>query len=121
MRFAGGWRPAAWLAPEDTPARAGEIKERFGNAVALLVDGVSKLDKLSFASEQQAHEIGIAFGVAIPDPVHGDIAGHRKKNPVDDRLQLAREFEHGDKLTVRRPHHQAIRMTRVRKVQSRPI
>jgi GTP pyrophosphokinase len=39
---------------EDTPATAGEIETRFGKAVALLVDGVSKLDKLAFASEQQA-------------------------------------------------------------------
>ncbi|MDO9221756.1 MAG: RelA/SpoT family protein, partial [Thiobacillus sp.] len=39
---------------EDTPATAGEIEARFGKAVALLVDGVSKLDKLPFESEQQA-------------------------------------------------------------------
>jgi GTP pyrophosphokinase len=39
---------------EDTPATAPEIEGRFGKAVALLVDGVSKLDKLSFESEQQA-------------------------------------------------------------------
>ena len=39
---------------EDTPATAGEIETRFGKAVALLVEGVSKLDKLAFASEQQA-------------------------------------------------------------------
>ena len=39
---------------EDTPATAGEIAERFGKAVSLLVEGVSKLDKLSFETEQQA-------------------------------------------------------------------
>jgi GTP pyrophosphokinase len=39
---------------EDTPATAAEIEERFGKAVSLLVEGVSKLDKLSFATEQQA-------------------------------------------------------------------
>jgi GTP pyrophosphokinase len=39
---------------EDTPATAGEIEARFGKAVALLVEGVSKLDKLTFESEQQA-------------------------------------------------------------------
>jgi len=39
---------------EDTPATAGEIEERFGKAVSLLVEGVSKLDKLSFESEQHA-------------------------------------------------------------------
>lgn len=39
---------------EDTPATAGEIEARFGKAVAILVDGVSKLDKLAFASEQHA-------------------------------------------------------------------
>jgi len=39
---------------EDTPATASEIEQRFGKAVALLVDGVSKLDKLAFESEQQA-------------------------------------------------------------------
>ena len=39
---------------EDTPATAGEIEVRFGKSVAILVEGVSKLDKLSFASEQHA-------------------------------------------------------------------
>lgn len=39
---------------EDTHATAGEIEARFGKAVALLVEGVSKLDKLAFESEQQA-------------------------------------------------------------------
>ncbi len=39
---------------EDTPATAAEIEERFGKAVSLLVEGVSKLDKLSFESEQHA-------------------------------------------------------------------
>ncbi|MCA1979367.1 MAG: bifunctional (p)ppGpp synthetase/guanosine-3',5'-bis(diphosphate) 3'-pyrophosphohydrolase [Thiobacillus sp.] len=39
---------------EDTPATASEIEARFGKAVALLVEGVSKLDKLAFESEQQA-------------------------------------------------------------------
>jgi len=39
---------------EDTPATAGEIEVRFGKSVALLVEGVSKLDKLAFASEQHA-------------------------------------------------------------------
>ncbi|MFZ0105305.1 MAG: bifunctional (p)ppGpp synthetase/guanosine-3',5'-bis(diphosphate) 3'-pyrophosphohydrolase, partial [Thiobacillus sp.] len=39
---------------EDTPATAKEIEERFGKAVSLLVEGVSKLDKLTFETEQQA-------------------------------------------------------------------
>ncbi|MBS1185689.1 MAG: Metal dependent phosphohydrolase, region [Proteobacteria bacterium] len=39
---------------EDTPATGSEIEARFGKAVALLVEGVSKLDKLAFESEQQA-------------------------------------------------------------------
>jgi GTP pyrophosphokinase len=39
---------------EDTPATATEIASRFGKSVALLVDGVSKLDKLAFESEQHA-------------------------------------------------------------------
>ncbi len=39
---------------EDTPATASEIEARFGKPVALLVEGVSKLDKLAFASEQHA-------------------------------------------------------------------
>ena len=39
---------------EDTPATANEIATRFGKSVALLVEGVSKLDKLSFESEQHA-------------------------------------------------------------------
>lgn len=36
---------------EDTPITDGEIKEKFGAEVALLVDGVTKLDKLNFRSE----------------------------------------------------------------------
>ena len=39
---------------EDTPATATEIANRFGKSVELLVEGVSKLDKLSFESEQHA-------------------------------------------------------------------
>ncbi len=39
---------------EDTPATATEIAIRFGKSVELLVEGVSKLDKLSFESEQHA-------------------------------------------------------------------
>jgi GTP pyrophosphokinase len=39
---------------EDTPATASEIAARFGAPVARLVEGVSKLDKLSFESEQHA-------------------------------------------------------------------
>ncbi len=39
---------------EDTDASTEQIKERFGAAVARIVEGVSKLDKLSFASEQHA-------------------------------------------------------------------
>ena len=39
---------------EDTPGTLDEIKERFGDDVALLVDGVSKLDKLRFDSAAEA-------------------------------------------------------------------
>ena len=39
---------------EDTPATATEIASRFGKSVELLVEGVSKLDKISFESEQHA-------------------------------------------------------------------
>jgi GTP pyrophosphokinase len=39
---------------EDTSIRIEDIEARFGKAVAHLVSGVSKLDKLSFASEAQA-------------------------------------------------------------------
>jgi GTP pyrophosphokinase len=39
---------------EDTPATGTEIATRFGKPVALLVEGVSKLDKLAFESEQHA-------------------------------------------------------------------
>ena len=39
---------------EDTAATAEDIQVRFGKAVAHLVEGVSKLDKLSFASEEHA-------------------------------------------------------------------
>ncbi|HYP68780.1 MAG TPA: bifunctional (p)ppGpp synthetase/guanosine-3',5'-bis(diphosphate) 3'-pyrophosphohydrolase [Thiobacillaceae bacterium] len=39
---------------EDTGASTEQIKARFGPAVARIVEGVSKLDKLSFASEQHA-------------------------------------------------------------------
>lgn len=39
---------------EDTSATAEDIQNQFGKAVAHLVEGVSKLDKLSFANEQHA-------------------------------------------------------------------
>jgi len=39
---------------EDTPATLAEIKSRFGDDVALLVDGVSKLDQLRFDSAAEA-------------------------------------------------------------------
>src|SRR5690606_12664520 len=39
---------------EDTPATIDEIKARFGDDVALLVDGVSKLDRLRFDSAAEA-------------------------------------------------------------------
>src|SRR5690606_31952617 len=39
---------------EDTPATLAEIKERFGDDVALLVDGVSKLDRLRLDSAAEA-------------------------------------------------------------------
>ncbi len=39
---------------EDTPALKEEISERFGSEVAGLVDGVSKLDKLTFSSHEEA-------------------------------------------------------------------
>ncbi|MGA7180914.1 MAG: bifunctional (p)ppGpp synthetase/guanosine-3',5'-bis(diphosphate) 3'-pyrophosphohydrolase [Thiobacillaceae bacterium] len=39
---------------EDTSASTEQIKEQFGAAVARIVEGVSKLDKLSFESEQHA-------------------------------------------------------------------
>nr|PZN75064.1 MAG: guanosine-3',5'-bis(diphosphate) 3'-diphosphatase [Pseudomonadota bacterium] len=39
---------------EDTPATLAEIKARFGDDVALLVDGVSKLDQLRFDSAAEA-------------------------------------------------------------------
>jgi RelA/SpoT family (p)ppGpp synthetase len=39
---------------EDTPALKEEISARFGSEVADLVDGVSKLDKLTFSSHEEA-------------------------------------------------------------------
>ncbi len=39
---------------EDTPVELEEIRERFGDDVATLVDGVSKLDKLNFTSRTEA-------------------------------------------------------------------
>ena len=39
---------------EDTGASTEQIKEQFGPAIARIVEGVSKLDKLSFESEQHA-------------------------------------------------------------------
>ena len=39
---------------EDTPATAGEISDLFGEDVALLVDGVSKIGQFKFESKEQA-------------------------------------------------------------------
>ena len=39
---------------EDTTVTKGEISEKFGKLVAELVDGVSKLDKIEFESQEQA-------------------------------------------------------------------
>ena len=39
---------------EDTEATLDEIEERFGKEVALLVDGVSKLDQIQFHSRAEA-------------------------------------------------------------------
>ena len=39
---------------EDTPTTKGEISKRFGKAVADLVDGVSKIDRIEFATLQHA-------------------------------------------------------------------
>ncbi len=39
---------------EDTETSNADIQARFGPSVAMLVEGVSKLDKLAFATEQQA-------------------------------------------------------------------
>ena len=39
---------------EDTPASLEEIKEKFGEEVALIVDGVSKLDQIQFRSRAEA-------------------------------------------------------------------
>ena len=39
---------------EDTPATIADIEEKFGNDVALLVDGVSKLDQIEFHSRAEA-------------------------------------------------------------------
>lgn len=39
---------------EDTPTTKSEIGEKFGKAVAELVDGVSKLDKIEFKTEEHA-------------------------------------------------------------------
>ncbi len=39
---------------EDTEASLGDIRERFGDEVALLVDGVSKLDQIQFRSRAEA-------------------------------------------------------------------
>src|SRR5210317_2363610 len=39
---------------EDTEASLGEIREKFGEEVALIVDGVSKLDQIQFRSRAEA-------------------------------------------------------------------
>ena len=39
---------------EDTPMNADQIREKFGDDVANIVEGVSKLDKLSFTSRGEA-------------------------------------------------------------------
>jgi len=39
---------------EDTPASISDIEEKFGDEVALIVDGVSKLDQIQFRSRAEA-------------------------------------------------------------------
>ena len=39
---------------EDTPSTADDIKKKFGSQVAILVDGLSKLDKIHFADDTEA-------------------------------------------------------------------
>lgn len=39
---------------EDTPTTADDLENQFGSSVALLVEGVSKLDKISFRNRQEA-------------------------------------------------------------------
>jgi GTP pyrophosphokinase len=39
---------------EDTPSTADDIKKKFGTQVAILVDGLSKLDKVQFEDDTEA-------------------------------------------------------------------
>ncbi len=89
---------------EDTPATAEDIQERFGDEVTALVEGVTKLAKLDFASreEEQARNLRKMF-LAMADDLRVIVIklGDRLHNmrtldvlPPDKRLTTASETLH---------------------------
>ena len=90
---------------EDTAATADDIKVRFGKAVAHLVEGVSKLDKLSFANEAHAQAenfrkmlLAMARDVRViliklADRLHnmrtlGDLSPEKRKRIAAETLEI---------------------------------
>jgi Guanosine polyphosphate pyrophosphohydrolases/synthetases len=90
---------------EDTAATTDDIKARFGKAVAHLVEGVSKLDKLSFASEEHAQAenfrkmlLAMARDVRViliklADRLHnmrtlGDLSSEKRKRIAAETLEI---------------------------------
>ena len=46
---------------EDTPTKLTTIKKKFGKEVGLIVDGVTKLDKINFSTNEEAQAESIVF------------------------------------------------------------
>src|SRR6185437_12446367 len=73
---------------EDTHAELDDIRERFGDDVTTLVDGVTKLARISFQSREQAQVVRVVL-IKLADRLHNirTIAAVGKQK----QLQTARE------------------------------
>jgi len=86
---------------EDTDAELDEVRERFGDEVALLVDGVTKLNRLNFKSriEEQAENLRKMFLAMAKDirviliKLADRLHNMRTLSHIDERKQQAKARE----------------------------